>query len=71
VAPAQPAAALMNDQHFANHEEFEATQNAIASWLDARQQNIQIASDGLLHFRVDSAALRIFDQEKITYNHPS
>lgn len=34
VAPAQPAAALMNDQHFANHEEFEATQNAIASWLD-------------------------------------
>ena len=36
--PVAPAAALMNDQHFANHEEFEATQNAIASWLDARQR---------------------------------
>ena len=30
----QPSAALMNDQHFVNNEEFEVTRNAIASWLD-------------------------------------
>ena len=29
----------------------------------------QLASDGLLHFRADIAALKVFDQEKITENH--
>ena len=47
AAPLVPSAALMNDQRFANHEEFEATQNAIASWLETWQQNVAILQDQL------------------------